>query len=530
MGFNAMYVGATGMKAHSTWMQSIGNNLANVNTVGFKSGRTHFENLMSQSLTGGYGNSDGTAAIAGQIGKGVAVADIVTDPRQGGFEEGTAATDLAIGGKGYFKLRAEGTEGTEDYYSRAGNFRFDKTGILRDSHGYALQGFSIDRETNVVSQTESDVALPMQKEMVNGKLVDVIRSDPRATTASSMIANLDSSATDKSSTPDNPFFSMLQKWDGSATEPLSKEDYSYTTGMTVYDAEGNRQQLIYYFDPVTDSSSTSSNRQWEYLVTVDPTGADGRPLATSGAKGVYMAGTLTFNPAGNLIDQTGYTLKDPSLDAGNLSNWSLATLGTDGSLQMDVTFAASNGTLPTQTVGINFGLTGENASWSVAEGNAGQIGSNADALPKQLGTTPSALAMTSYNSSSVTLSQTQDGYGTGYLQNVTVDQDGVLSGKFSNGKTEGLYQINLYNFTNEYGLRHEGGNLYSAGKETGSVYTGKPDSANYGRLYQDTLETSNVDMSVEFTNMILGQRGFQANSKVITTTDAMLTTLIQVKR
>lgn len=530
MGFNAMYVGATGMKAHSTWMQAIGNNLANVNTLGFKYGATHFENLMSQELTGGYANGDGTGAGAGQLGKGVAVADIITDPRQGGFEQGAAATDLAIGGKGYFKVRADGESGEEFFYTRAGNFRFDKGGILRDPNGYSLRGMVIDRTTGEVSNTESDVALPMETVTIDGKETTVIRSDPRATSESTMIANLDSSATDNAHDSDNPFFSMLEKWDSSSATPLGKEDYAYSTGMNVYDAEGNQQRLIFYFDPVSDSASNSSNNHWEYLVTVDPTSADGRDLAASGTKGVYMAGSLTFNAAGSLIDQTGYTLKDPSLDGSNLSNWGLASIGDNGELLMDVTFAASNGALPAQTVGINFGLSGENAVWSDPDATAAQVGSNAGALPKQEGTTPDALAMTSYSGSSVTLSQTQNGYGVGFLQNVSIAQDGMLSGKFSNGQTEELFQINLYNFTNEYGLRHEGGNLYRAGDEAGAVRTGLPDSGNYGKLYQDTLETSNVDMSLEFTNMIRGQRGFQANSKVVTTTDAMLTTLIQVKR
>ncbi|MFW5490349.1 MAG: flagellar hook protein FlgE [Desulfovibrio sp.] len=530
MGFSSMYVGATGMKAHSTWMQAIGNNLANVDTLGFKGGRTHFENLMSQDLVGGYSNPDGTGSGAGQIGKGVAVANIVTDVRQGGYEPGTASTDLAIGGKGYFKLTSSTDQGDQVYYSRAGNFRFNKNGVLLDPHGYALQGFQIDRNTGAPSTVESAVSLPMQTEIIDGKEVQVIRSDPSATSRNTMISNLDSSASDKSQDAENPFFAMLKNWNSSSATPLTEEQYSYTTGMTVYDSEGNQQKLIYYFDPVT-TNSMSSEKQWEYLVTVDPTSADGRSLATSGAQGVYMAGTLSFNAAGDIIDQTAYTLKDPSLDAGALSNWTLAPIGANGDLMMDVTFTTSNGgSLPSQTIGINFGLTGENASWNVENANAGQVGSNASALPRQVGTATSGLAMTSYNSSSVTLSQTQDGYGEGYLQNVTVDKTGMLAGKFSNGQTENLYQINLYNFSNEYGLRHEGGNLYRAGNEAGTVYTGKPDSANYGVMYQDTLETSNVDMAVEFTDMIRGQRGFQANSKVVTTTDSLLNTLIQVKR
>jgi flagellar hook protein FlgE len=137
---------------------------------------------------------------------------------------------------------------------------------------------------------------------------------------------------------------------------------------------------------------------------------------------------------------------------------------------------------------------------------------------------------TSYDSGSATLYQDQDGYSWGYLQTLSVSREGVLAGHFTNGQTEELYHIALYSFNSEWGLRRDGSNNFVATEASGAGIDGRADTAGRGTIQQNTLEESNVDMAEEFANMIMTQRGYQANSKVITTGDTLLNTTINIKR
>ena len=126
--------------------------------------------------------------------------------------------------------------------------------------------------------------------------------------------------------------------------------------------------------------------------------------------------------------------------------------------------------------------------------------------------------------------QAQDGYGTGQLSEVSVDDAGVITAQYSNGQSHDLYRIPLFRFTSEDGLRREGNNLYSATPESGAMQYGRAGTENYGSILGNRLEISNVDMTREMTNMIVVQRGFQSNSKSITTVDAMIQKAIELKR
>ena len=157
-------------------------------------------------------------------------------------------------------------------------------------------------------------------------------------------------------------------------------------------------------------------------------------------------------------------------------------------------------------------------------------GTTLDLMPRFEQPERAALATTSYSTSSTTIFQAQDGYAPGFLQNVSVDRDGVLTGRYSNGQVLELYLVTLADFNNEWGLRRDGGNLFTETRESGPALTNRPNTAGLGSIVSNSLEQSNVDMATEFVNMITTQRGFQASSKVITTTDSMLNELIQLKR
>ncbi|HPX19044.1 MAG TPA: flagellar hook-basal body complex protein, partial [Deltaproteobacteria bacterium] len=143
---------------------------------------------------------------------------------------------------------------------------------------------------------------------------------------------------------------------------------------------------------------------------------------------------------------------------------------------------------------------------------------------------PQALTSTQYADASTTVYQTQDGYGTGFLENISVDTDGVMVGHYSNGQILYLYRVGLAKFNNDQALNKVGGNLWAATRASGDAITGHPGENGLGRIAPNSLEQSNVDIASEFVKMITTQRGFQANSRIITTTDDMLQELINLKR
>lgn len=528
--FSSMYTGATGVVAHNTMIQVTSNNLANVSTIGYKSSRTLFEDLVYQQNMGGSLSQNGTVSMSGQVGKGVKVSDVMIDFDPGPLGEGSYVTDLAIGGNGFFRVV---DSQARSFYTRAGAFRFDNQGVLRDPHDYILQGYVYDPVTDTFGGVQ-DIVLPTATQTdANGQTITVFRSEPRATENVTMITNLDSGSVDSTTNASNPFFALGLTWDGRSQPPLEENSYAYLNAIRIYDADGNAHTLNVYFDPVRSNVNglgPGGTKVWEYVVGIDPD-EDGRTLAASSARGLLAMGTLTFNAAGNLVDQTSWVFDTAASNATNLSNWNLSTISALGYPQFDITFLASGAAVAAQAVAIDFGISNSNATWSVSNATmAVSVGSNVGNLPSMNAQADGALFTTSYNSSSVTLNQNQDGYETGYLDYLMVDKFGVLSAHFSNDQTEALYRVALYDFTNEYGLRREGGNYFSETLQSGTAIEGEADAAGLGVIYQDTLEQSNVDMATEFAALILGQRGFQANTKIITTADALIQTLEQLKR
>ncbi|WP_319765013.1 flagellar hook-basal body complex protein [Maridesulfovibrio sp.] len=528
MGFSSMYTAATGVKSHGMLLQQIGANLANVNTLAYKSGDTFLETLASANS--GKANSGivaGGGHTAGQIGLGSRVAATRINFKEGSFENTSSSTDIAIGGQGFFRV-ADPVSSTS-YYTRAGNFHFDKNGNLVDAHKNRLQGYAIDQYGNI-GTTSQDIVLPMKDETDStGKTIKVVKSDPKKTDAVSMRTNLDSGAADNSEVEGSPFFSLLQEWDGTKEIPLSADKYEYNNSIQIYDDKGNVHNLVVYYDKVVNDGDPSDQRHWEYVVTVPP-GEDAGSLAGTSGAGLLMAGTLTFSGDGTLLNQSAFTLASGSADAKDLNNWEQAALNSNGRPIFSTTLSGEKGTSGPQTISLDMGITSGTDSWNTTGVTAADIGSNASALPGMEDGKINALASTDYYGSSSTISQSQDGFGEGYLQNVSFNSDGILSALFSNGMSQELYQANLYNFTNEFGLRREGSNYFSATTESGDAIQGVAHKQGLGSVVGSSLETSNVDMAEEFATMILTQRGFQANSKGITTSDQLINTALGIKK
>lgn len=561
MGIGAsLYSGISGLTAHSERMTVIGNNLANVNTTGFKGSRMQFEDLLSQDFA--------TVNGVGQVGRGVRVSTVYSDFGQGSFEASTEATDMAISGEGFFAVSPIGEEDT--FYSRAGNFRFNNDGYLVDPHGYALQGWEIEQSTTTVSTTSSSAGNTTSRTRIIGTPTDIrlenFQSEPKPTSTVSIVTNLDPSSSDNSTSSTNPYFAMFQNWQGNEETPMAPTNYAYSTTLKVYDDIGTAQNLTVYFDPVT-LSNAGGDTVWEYMVTCNPnadkrtlSGADGNltPVgqgATSAA-GVLMIGTMTFT-TGNLSGMSAFTLKSNGGNSGgvkNLSNWSLADFSTSGYPVFTANFLGKSNASTAEATNatpmqLNFGLSNDdlssNNTGAVTKGWASSLGtlptnaaasqlayiSNSGWLPNFKDPDPSALATQSFDTGgSSTLFQSQDGYSAGILQSISVNREGVISGNYSNGQQLELYAVTLATFTNEHGLWREGGNLFSTTKDSGPALTGQAGSTGKGTIDGNALEMSNVDMATEFVRMITTQRGFQANTKVITTTDSMLGEVIAMKR
>ncbi|MEA2102923.1 MAG: flagellar hook protein FlgE [Thermodesulfobacteriota bacterium] len=499
---SSLFSGISGLSTNGNAMSVLGDNIANVNTIGFKASRTTFQDVLSQSVA--------TAAGTSQVGRGTTLSSVDTLFQQGSFESTSNATDLAIGGNGFFIVSPRGTD--TEYYTRAGQFRFDKDGNFVNPAGYVARGWSLD-------DAGSDM----------GTIQDIVLNDftspPQATQSIETITNLDTSDTSHSN-------SLFGAWDATASEVIGDSSYGYQTAVRVYDALGNSHDVTTYFDKMDASSeyddgSIDLDNSWEYIVCCNPDNDQRSGFAGTAQDGVLMRGTVTYNSStGDLQDFSAYTC-DPAADPTSAANWTTSAFSTDGYPEFTANFVPG----VSQSVDVKMGVRNSGTGWDA--GNAANVGAIAPgngvaSISSHVET--QALTSTQYASSSTTVYQTQDGYGTGFLENISVDTDGIMTGNYSNGQILNLYRVALAKFNNEQALHKEGGNLWAATRATGTAITGHAGENGLGKISPNSLEQSNVDIAAEFVKMITTQRGFQANSRVITTTDSMLQELINLKR
>lgn len=494
---SSLYIGATGMKTLSSGMNVISNNIANVSTIGYKQQTALFSDLIygqQGNIGEGWGAQTDSYVALGQLGKGVQMDAVLTRYTQGGLESSNTVTDMAISGKGFFQVTdADGST----YYTRAGDFRADNAGVLRTPAGMALMGykFADDGTKGGLEQVTIDKFAKMPA---------------KATTALDLRFNVAQSE-NKSVDETNPYFSLLGQYDASNTPPISSSGYGYAQSVTLYDADGAARSATIYFDGAP--TTTTPGAIVEYLIASD---AD----SNGGTAEALMAGTLSFGANGELTGMSAYT---PTVAGStDLTEWNAAALSADGLPQM-----TANGA----TVTLNLGISAT-GGWQNSPGNAASVGTDPTALAS-MGTAynRSADATTNYTSSTpVTRSKSQDGYAEGTLNNISISADGTVEGAFSNGKSMDLWQIPICRFTSEDGLRREGNNVFSATEDSGAMEMGVAGTENYGEISAYNIENSNVDMANEMVNMIVTQRGFQSNSKVVTTADQMLQKAMELKR
>ncbi|MDD3311291.1 flagellar hook-basal body complex protein [Pseudodesulfovibrio sp.] len=539
MSFSTLYTGATGLIAHGDCMQVVGNNLANVSTIGFKKADVQFGDLMSTTMATGGSRYQGGATSISQIGKGVGISQIRNIFLEGGLSETDTVTDIAITGNGFYGVRNVNStvSAGASHYTRAGAFHFNNDAYLVDPSDYRLQGYKVDRETGDIDTTVSDIQLPYDDIVVDGEEVRVVRSDPLPTSGLEMITNLDALAADHFTSTDNPFFAMLSAYDGTqsnASAVFGGSLPAYSSSLEVYDEDGNPHDLTVYFDPVAStamSNATPGYTYWEYLVAMPP-GSDGSAAFGTSAAGLAGLGVMTFDGLGQLVNVSAFSLNTTSGASGkSLGSWEPSPFSTDGLPEFSYTYGSNGSAIgDTRTISYDFGLDSGSSSWKSGAGSAATVGINPGNLQAMNDINRDVNLTTSYDSGSATIYQNQDGYSWGYMESLSVSREGVLAGHFSNGQTEDLYYISLYTFNSDWGLRRDGSNNFLATDASGAAVDGRAGESGRGTIQQNTLEESNVDMAEEFANMIITQRGFQANSKLITTADSLLNTTINVKR
>jgi flagellar hook protein FlgE len=486
---SSLFSGVSGLSNLGNSMNIIGDNIANINTVGFKASRATFQDAISESIS--------TASGSSQIGRGTGLSDINQNFSQGSFESTDSNTDLAIGGEGFFVVRDPNNE-QNDYYTRAGQFQFDKDGNFVNPSGYIVQGWALNKTTGENEGSIADITL------------NSFTSSPQATDKVTAIANLDADGLNNSN-GDNT--SLSAAWDGSnATGAYIDEDaYEYKTTLKAYDSLGSTHDITVYFDKGEDPVAPDTNPVWEYIVTCNPS-EDARTDASDEDLGLLARGTIEFNATSGKMSGGENTITCALNDGtGTYTDLTNAQVNADGYFCLEPAFIDGE----SLSVALNFGAHFKDSN---------------DGDPLTGVWENDSLSTTQYASASTTVFQKGNGYGSGDLQSFTVDSDGVITGQYSNGQVIPLYKVALAKFQNNNGLSKEGGNLYSQTRLSGDPITNSPGTNGLGSISANSLEQSNVDIADEFVKMITTQRGYQANSKIITTTDSMLADVIAMKR
>ncbi|WP_281647141.1 flagellar hook protein FlgE [Parendozoicomonas sp. Alg238-R29] len=409
-------IGLSGMKAAKQDLEVVSNNIANSNTVGFKSSRSEFADLYASSLSGGSSKA-----------AGVKVANTSQLFSQGNLTYTNSALDLAISGNGFFVLNDNGQQA----YTRAGYFSMDQDNYLVNNQGLRLQGFAADANGNILTGTRQDL--------------QVSAADMQASATNELIGQLNLDA--RNTVPANSPFD--------ASDPAS---YNSTMAFNIYDSQGNPHILSMYFGKTSDNN-------WNVHYQFD--GAD-LPSGTSVGGSVITPPAIAQSP---LVFNNDGTLAS----GGDIAITGL-TVGGVADLDFDLDLSK---------------LTQLGTEFSVNQ----------------------AL---------------QNGYPSGKLTGIEVEESGTLRALYSNGQTRVQGQLILAGFANEGGLTPIGDSLWRNSFESGAPLYGLAGSGTLGALQAGALEQSNVDLSIELVRLIEAQRNYQANAKTIETSNNLTQTLLNI--
>ena len=636
--------GVSGLRTHQRLLDVVANNLANINTPGYKSARVEFADLFSQTLDTG---AAATATLGGrnpiQLGMGVRTAGIATNFEQGSLASTDRTYDVAIEGDGFFAL----TDGTQNYYTRVGTFDVDSNNhLVHLGTGYNVLDVQSAKVTipknitlpgqdtgtvDIVGNLDATASGPLAEVMTTGTVL-LTDAATITSTASGPYALADgNSMTVAANEHGLPQTFVFRTADFADITRATAEEVAGVINATAYafHAEVRDGRLVLKSDTTTSASSlqvadTGGTPSQALGLTTDLvtkvaySGTDLRDLSSnvrdyaagdiisisgSDFDGTSVSGTFTFGPAndGTTVDDlirkinsifagstaeidtagnihlTASAVGDTNLlltltdAAGNTgattwSNHSLQTttkggLGATRSTSIKIfdqmggshvltvvfrkeatnewsaTASVTDGTLLDDRIdGIRFG---EDGSYSQVVGTGiGDPGfevrfdgiASPQTVQLDFGTSGGFDGLTQYGASFSAAANGQDGFGPGSLKSVSIKSDGTIQGNFSNGKITDIAQLQVATFSNPAGLLKHGDNLYLPGANSGSAVVSAATSGGAGRIPSSSLESSNVDIALEFTRLITAQRGFQVNARTITTTDQMMQELASLIR
>ncbi|MFO7885420.1 MAG: flagellar hook-basal body complex protein, partial [Desulfobacteraceae bacterium] len=331
---SSLYTGTGGLTNMGNAMQVVGNNISNVNTVGFKKGRSTFADTLSENVA--------TQAGTAQMGRGMSMGSVDQAFGTGSFESTGNSTDLSIGGDGFFVLRKSGTE--NNYYTRAGNFHFDKAGQLINPEGYLVQGWELDEETGEDKGAIQDIVL------------DAFTSPPKKSSQMTAITNLDADAESKAVVLSN-------LWDSSADEYVGAGNYEYQTVVQVYDSLGSTHDVTIYYDKKSDTD-------WEYTITCNPEEDERELVQGTTSKGLLARGEITFSQSsGDILD---FTMEKMT---GRIGNFQASGVNTK-----DETHFTIDNYEAMALDGYNFSFEFDGTQWDFQAGDKPDNYSNAEVI------------------------------------------------------------------------------------------------------------------------------------------------------
>ena len=532
----SLYSGVAGLKTHQTKMDVIGNNIANVNTVGFKSSSVNFADQFYQTMSSATGADAATGAAgtnAKQIGLGSSVASITTNiTEQGGTQTTNRALDVAINGESFLIVKSAGAT----YFTKSGALNVDAGGTLYcTTNGATVQGWmaTTDAQGNqsITKNTVQDLKVMSAENMYYA---------PTETSAVTITGNIDKSDTDLV-VPDNTKTDTKngKKITFSFYDELGQE---YTVKMNMYRKGSGTTGTTGAGGAGGAGGTTGATTQATsvYAITLsDVTDADGNSIFL---KKTTKDGATTYDTNGVEINLGGvkYTLKKD--DITTTGEFKLTAEGTVPT----VSFIAETGDFSKVTEGdATNGI--QNTSADFGKSIVFQVtnsGSIDNTFTKYVPATDSGgvkvdfSSLTQYSNSGVSNTSytkgNKSGLGTGNaageMSGISIDDKGMIYGTYNNGSKKLLAQIAVATFANPSGLEAEGDSLFSATLNSGTFDGVGEDVSLSGSFAVGALEMSNVDLAAEFTSMITTQRGFQANSRIITTSDTMLEELVNLKR
>ena len=582
MGANALFTAVSGLNANQTYLGVIGNNIANSNTIGFKSSDPIFQNLVSQTLSG---------VSSSQEGLGTSVYSIQQQFGQGALETTSNPLNMAVDGSGFFIVQSPNGS---TYYTRNGQFSENAQGQIVDSTGQNIvQGYPLNAQGISTSGTPQPISLTTSA------------IPPLATTTATLTANLDSNISPQTTptTTTGTFMGGYLTSSASAGSSTVNVDMTYKgatgsapTSLLIGNGDGTTNLYTvtsYVSGGVTYTPATLPSGSAVTSVTLSSpltssvlqnTAISQNTLGLTGTSGVLQGSDIQINTNGTAASSTvdpyqffntvasvnsnstvnlsnampvpsgGSFTAGGGVIAGPASDYYSTTINVydslGNSLPMTVTFAPTSSSAGDWNVYYTInGTAAQRQSLAsttpdVIFNSNGQITSGTSQtltdVPAYVNPAPATLPdgaseplnvalnlnnLTQYAATSATTAFTQNGYSTGTLTSFTVDQNGRISGLFSNGQTKYLYQVALANFIAPTGLVSEGNSLYAQSFQSGQPAVGVANSGNFGYITDSALEQSNVNISSEFTNMIIAQNAYVANSKVLTTENAVLTAL-----